>query len=225
MKKLILKVTMALFGVLLFSAPMTTYATTETCTLDQDAVGAIIEQMCSNQSCGEKLNFQSCVKPDDKPVVKPDDKPVVKPDDKPVVKPEDKPENGNPNLDTYEAKVGELVNLKRVAAGLEPLAININLSNVAEKKGEDMRDNNYFSHTSPTYGSPFDMMKTFGIKYMAAGENIAKGQRTPEAVMAGWMNSEGHRANIMNSNFTEIGIGCVTDSNGATYWVQMFIRP
>ena len=88
-----------------------------------------------------------------------------------------------------------------------------------------MRDKNYFSHTSPTYGSPFDMMKSFGIKYRAAGENIAKGYRTPESVMDGWMNSPGHKANIMSPDFTEIGVGYVTDSRGTGYWVQMFIRP
>jgi len=96
---------------------------------------------------------------------------------------------------------------------------------VAEKKAEDLRDNHYFDHNSPVYGSPFDMMKQFGISYTAAGENIAKGQRTPAEVMNGWMNSSGHRANILNSNFTEIGVGYVTDENGTGYWVQHFIRP
>ena len=83
-----------------------------------------------------------------------------------------------------------------------------------------MKDNNYFSHTSPTYGSPFQMMKSFGISYKTAGENIAKGYKTPGAVVNGWMNSSGHRANILNSSFTRIGVGYV--SNGH-YWTQMFI--
>lgn len=126
---------------------------------------------------------------------------------------------------SYEKQVVDLVNQERAKAGLSPLTENAALSNVAEVKAEDLRDNNYFSHTSPVYGSPFDMMKQFGIKYTTAGENIAKGQRSPEEVMNGWMNSEGHRANILNSSFTEIGVGYVTDSNGNTYWVQMFIRP
>ncbi|WP_245570818.1 CAP domain-containing protein [Anaerovorax odorimutans] len=129
------------------------------------------------------------------------------------------------NIGDYEQQVADLVNKERAANGLSALTVNSKLSEVAEKKAEDMRDKNYFSHTSPTYGSPFDMMKQFGITYTAAGENIAKGQKSPESVMDGWMNSEGHRANILNSNFTEIGIGYVTDSNGNTYWVQMFIRP
>jgi uncharacterized YkwD family protein len=86
-----------------------------------------------------------------------------------------------------------------------------------------MRDKNYFSHTSPTYGSPFDMMKKFGIDYMAAGENIAKGQPTSAAVMSSWMNSPGHKANILSENFTEIGVGVAKDANGTIYWTQQFI--
>ncbi len=129
------------------------------------------------------------------------------------------------NLGSYEQQVVDLVNKERAAAGLPALKVNTKLAGVAEKKAEDMRDKNYFSHTSPTYGSPFDMMKQFGITYTSAGENIAMGQKTPEAVMNGWMNSEGHRANILNSSFTEIGVGYVTSSNGTTYWVQQFIRP
>ena len=129
------------------------------------------------------------------------------------------------NLGNYEQQVVDLVNKERAAAGLPALKVNTKLAGVAEKKAEDLRDKNYFDHQSPTYGSPFDMMKQFGISYTAAGENIAKGQRTPDEVMNGWMNSPGHRANILNANFTEIGVGYVTDSNGTTYWVQHFIRP
>ena len=108
----------------------------------------------------------------------------------------------------------------RVKYGLNTLSENWELSRVARYKSQDMRDKNYFSHTSPTYGSPFQMMKSFGISYRAAGENIAKGYRTPAAVVDGWMNSEGHRANILNSSFTQIGVGYVSNGN---YWTQMFI--
>ena len=97
--------------------------------------------------------------------------------------------------------------------------MNWELSRVARYKSQDMKDKGYFSHTSPTYGSPFDMMKKFGITYRTAGENIAKGQRTPQAVVNAWMNSSGHRANILNSSFTQIGVGYVADGN---YWTQMF---
>lgn len=139
-----------------------------------------------------------------------------------------KPDSNTGNsatLGTYEQQVVDLVNQERAAAGLSALKVNSELSAVAEKKAEDMAVNNYFSHTSPTYGSPFDMMKQFGISYTAAGENIAMGQKTPADVMNGWMNSEGHRANILNTSYTEIGVGYVTNSNGTGYWVQEFIRP
>ncbi|MBQ2931950.1 MAG: hypothetical protein IJE62_03780 [Clostridia bacterium] len=76
------------------------------------------------------------------------------------------------------------------------------------------------SHTSPVYGSPFDMMKSFGISYKTAGENIARGQATPQAVVNGWMNSAGHRANILNASYNTIGVGYVADGN---YWTQMFV--
>ena len=103
------------------------------------------------------------------------------------------------------------------------LTLDSKLSSVATKKSQDMIDKNYFNHTSPTYGSPFDMMKKFGISYRTAGENIAKGQRTPQEVMNAWMNSSGHRANILNASFTKLGVGIAKDSNGRLYWTQMFI--
>lgn len=121
---------------------------------------------------------------------------------------------------TYEERVVELVNQERAKVGLKPLTMNLKLSDVARAKSQDMHDKNYFSHTSPTYGSPFDMMKQFGITYRTAGENIAMGYRTPEAVMEGWMNSPGHKANILNSSYTEIGVGYVSDGS---YWTQEFI--
>ena len=130
----------------------------------------------------------------------------------------------NADVNTYVRKVAERVNEERNSAGLSSLTLDSELSRVAQKKAEDMRDNGYFSHTSPTYGSPFDMMKQFGISYSTAGENIAKGQRTPESVMNAWMNSQGHRANILNSSYEKIGVGYCTDENGTTYWVQMFIK-
>ncbi len=126
---------------------------------------------------------------------------------------------------TFEKEVIRLVNEERAKAGLGALRENVALSNVARTKSNDMKDKGYFSHTSPTYGSPFEMMKSFGISYSYAGENIAMGQRTPAEVMKGWMNSEGHRNNILNSNFTEIGVGYAVDQNGRAYWTQMFIRP
>jgi uncharacterized YkwD family protein len=124
----------------------------------------------------------------------------------------------------YEQKVVELVNIERQKNGLSALALDSSVSNVARTKSKDMAANNYFAHQSPTYGSAGDMLKQSGINWSAWGENIASGQRTPEAVVTAWMNSEGHRANILSSNFSKIGVGYATNSNGTPYWTQMFIK-
>lgn len=134
-------------------------------------------------------------------------------------------DNDNPSEDLslheYEKEVIRLVNEIRVKNGLGELIADEELSRVARIKSQDMKENNYFSHTSPVYGSPFDMMKSFGISYKSAGENIARGQMTPQAVVTGWMNSPGHRANILNASYNRIGVGYVADGN---YWTQMFIQ-
>lgn len=124
------------------------------------------------------------------------------------------------SVTNYEHEVVRLVNEIRVQNGLKTLTEDWELSRVARYKSQDMKDNNYFSHTSPVYGSPFEMMKSFGISYKRAAENIAKGQSTPQAVVNAWMNSSGHRANILNSSYTKIGVGYVKSGN---YWTQMFI--
>lgn len=123
-------------------------------------------------------------------------------------------------LSQFEREVVELTNQERANNGLSPLQIDEELSIVAREKSRDMSVSNYFDHNSPTYGSPFDMMRSYGINYRAAGENIAKGQRTPQEVVNAWMNSPGHRANILNGNFTHIGVGFVEQGN---HWTQMFI--
>lgn len=120
-----------------------------------------------------------------------------------------------------ELEVIRLVNEERKKEGLAPFTHSPELSKVARAKSQDMADKNYFSHTSPTYGDPFAMMKSFGIKYRTAGENIAKGYYSAESVVKGWMNSSGHRANILNPSFNKIGVGYV-NANGTTYWTQQF---
>ena len=122
-----------------------------------------------------------------------------------------------------EQEILKLVNSERSKQGLSPLTLDWELSRVAKFKSEDMRDNNYFSHTSPTYGSPFNMMKSFGITYKSAGENIAAGQQSSAEVMQSWMNSSGHRANILSKNYTQLGVGKATGGSYGTYWTQMFI--
>jgi uncharacterized YkwD family protein len=123
-------------------------------------------------------------------------------------------------ISQYAQQVIELTNRERARAGLPALKLDAQLSSVAQKKSEDMQQNHYFSHTSPTYGSPFDMMRDFGVTYKTAGENIAQGQRTPQEVVTAWMNSPGHRANILNRQFTHIGVGFEQAGN---HWTQMFI--
>lgn len=120
---------------------------------------------------------------------------------------------------SFEAEVARLVNVERSKRGLRPLTVRADLQNMAEKKARDMINSNYFSHTSPNYGSPFQMMRTFGISYRSAGENIAKGQKSPQEVMNAWMNSSGHRANILNPNYNYIGVGFYNSA-----WVQEFIQ-
>ena len=137
-----------------------------------------------------------------------------------VVKPEaPKTETPDSAVLSYEEQIVVLVNKERAKEGLPALTLDKKLSDVARVKSQDMHDKKYFSHTSPTYGSPFEMMTQFGIAYKSAGENIAYGYATPEKVMQGWMNSQGHKDNIMNKSFTKIGVGYVADGN---YWTQMF---
>ena len=140
-------------------------------------------------------------------------------------KPDDNNNSGSTseNFSAYQKEVVDLVNIERAKAGLNPLTLDSSISNVATKKSQDMIDNNYFSHNSPTYGSPFDMLKKFGISYKTAGENIAMGQKTPKEVVNAWMNSEGHRKNIMNPNFSKIGVGVAQKSGGSIYWTQIFV--
>ncbi|NHM31579.1 SCP-like extracellular protein [Bacillus sp. C11] len=123
-------------------------------------------------------------------------------------------------ISQFAQQVIDLTNAQRKQNGLPALKADTQLSGVAQKKAVDMEKNHYFSHTSPTYGSPFDMMRDFGVTYSSAGENIAMGQKTPQEVVNAWMNSPGHRANILNRSFTNIGVGF--DQNG-NYWSQMFI--
>lgn len=131
-----------------------------------------------------------------------------------------------PNIDNVkgvEEQVLNLVNQERQKAGLKPLQMDWELSRVARTKSQDMAQKNYFSHQSPTYGSPFDMMKQFGISFRIAGENIASGQRTPEEVMQSWMNSQGHRANILKPDYTHLGVGYYRGGSYGHMWTQMFI--
>lgn len=123
-------------------------------------------------------------------------------------------------ISQFAQQVIDLTNEQRKQNGLPALQADSKLSGVAQKKSVDMSQNSYFSHTSPTFGSPFDMMRDSGVSYKTAGENIAQGQPTPEAVVKAWMGSPGHRKNILSPDFTHIGVGY--DASGH-HWTQMFI--
>ena len=180
--------------------------------------------VCPDVKPEEKPDVTPDVKPEENPEVKPEEKPDVTPTPNPEEKPEEKPEvTPGDNFSEYQQEVLRLVNVERQKVGVAPLSLDSSLSNVATVKSQDMIDKNYFDHNSPTYGSPFDMMKQFGISYKAAGENIAYGQQSPAEVMNSWMNSPGHRKNILSSDFTHLGVGIAKKSNGTIYWTQMFI--
>ena len=155
-------------------------------------------------------------------------------------------------LKSIEDEIVRLVNIERSKNGLAPLTSNWQAARCARIKSQEMIDKNYFSHTSPTYefvgllpcpsvremidknyfshtsptyGSPFKMMESFGLRFSAAAENIAYGQRTAQEVMNSWMNSPGHRANILSKSYTQIGVGVAKKSNGTLYFTQMFLKP
>lgn len=130
--------------------------------------------------------------------------------------------NNTSSLTSDEKEVLDLINKQRTNNGLKALTIDNEVQNVARIKAKDMVENNYFSHISPTYGSPFDMLKSFKVSYKTAGENIA-GNSSNSAAVTAWMNSSGHKANILNSGFNYTGIGVVQSSKYGKVYVQMFI--
>ncbi len=164
-----------------------------------------------------------------KPIVV-DDKEPTTPDVTPNTTPEttgntpttpDANTNAN-TLTNQEQQMVNLVNKARAQNNVRSLKVDMELTNVARIKSQDMIDNNYFSHYSPTYGSPFDMMNDFGIEYVRAGENIAGNQSVENAHNA-LMNSPGHRKNILDPNFTHIGIGIKRGGPYRNMFTQMFI--
>jgi uncharacterized protein YkwD len=121
---------------------------------------------------------------------------------------------------SYVEQVVKLVNIERAKEGLAPLSIDKNLEKAAMVRANEIQTK--FEHVRPNGTSFATVIKENGATYRGAGENIAWGQKTPEEVVTGWMNSPGHRANIMNKNFVNIGVGNLQNSNGTQYWVQLF---
>ncbi|WP_394188527.1 S-layer homology domain-containing protein [Paenisporosarcina quisquiliarum] len=123
---------------------------------------------------------------------------------------------------SYSNKTIELINVERKNQGLMPLVMDKELSQVALIKANDLAENGYWEHYSPIYGPPWEMAANFDYSYKSFGENIARTYRTPEDVVVAWMDSEGHRANILKDNYTRVGVGVTKDNNGNFYWVHMF---
>lgn len=121
---------------------------------------------------------------------------------------------------SFAEQVVKLVNEERAKAGLSALEIDTDITAAANVRAKEIKQ--LFSHTRPNGSSFSSALKEQGVSYRGSGENIAWGQKTPEQVMNGWMNSEGHRANILNKNFKNIGVGYYQDANGVNYWVQLF---
>lgn len=128
----------------------------------------------------------------------------------------------NTSLTADELETFNLVNQQRINNGLSALKVDTELQRVARIKAQDMVNNNYFDHTSPTYGTPFNMMKNFGISYKTAGENIA-GNSSNSAAVTAWMNSSGHRANILNNSYNYTGLAVISSPRYGKIYVQMFI--
>lgn len=138
----------------------------------------------------------------------------------------DQPENPDSgetgSMDAFAAEVVQLVNEERQKAGLSPLTVNVQAVEAAQIRAQEIES--VFSHTRPNGTSFVTALSEAGVSYSGAGENIAYGQKTPEQVMEAWMNSQGHRANILNSSFTSIGVGHYQNNRGVSYWTQLFIR-
>ncbi len=126
------------------------------------------------------------------------------------------------NMAYYE-EVLSLVNQIRAEVGAAPLTLDTTLCYAATLRSIEMQENNYFSHTRPNGTSCFTVLDTFNIRWSAAGENIAAGYRTPSDVVTGWKNSEGHYKNMINTNYTKLGVGKY-GSDYYPYWTQLFIK-
>lgn len=172
------------------------------------------------------ITFPGCNLPENKPETTPPSEDTTPPESKPETTPPSEdantPEN-KPEADkelTFAEQVVELVNQERTKAGLNAVTLDQKIASAALVRAKEIETS--FSHTRPN-GSKFSTALTEqGVTFKGAGENIAWGQKSPEAVMQAWMNSEGHRANILNKNFTKIGVGYYQNAAGRNFWTQLF---
>lgn len=173
-----------------------------------------------------RINLKT-IFPGTNPAPEPEPEPQVpapEPPQPPAPEPEPPTSQPSPSpvLTAEEAQMFELLNQERVKMGLKKLEIHEGLVKLARMKSKDMIELGYFAHQSPTYGSPFDMIRNAGIAFSYAGENLA-GAPTVSRAHTALMNSSGHRANILNPNFTHVGIGIVDGGPYGKMFTQLFI--
>ena len=181
------------------------------------AAAAPVPNTASVQRLCEKYSISFCGGQTDCPAAKPEQKPSDTPAAKPDSAPPQAPSGSAQS--SFTAEVVKLVNAERVRYGLSALTVDTKVQQAAQVRAQETVQS--FSHTRPSGASFSSALTEAGVSYTRAGENIAYGQATPQAVVSAWMDSEGHRANILSRNFTKIGVG-YTLSGGAAYWAQLF---
>lgn len=194
---------------------------------DLENIKSRLDELCGQLNGNTTtITFPGCNLPENKPETTPPSEDTNTPESKPETTPPSEdantPEN-KPEADkelTFAEQVVELVNQERTKAGLNAVTLDQNIASAALVRAKEIETS--FSHTRPN-GSKFSTALTEqGVTFKGAGENIAWGQKSPEAVMQAWMNSEGHRANILNKNFTKIGVGYYQNAAGRNFWTQLF---
>ena len=194
---------------------------------DLENIKSRLDELCGQLNGNTAtITFPGCNLPENKPETTPPSEDTNTPESKPETTPPSEdtntPEN-KPEADkelTFAEQVVELVNQERTKAGLNAVTLDQNIASAALVRAKEIETS--FSHTRPN-GSKFSTALTEqGVTFKGAGENIAWGQKSPEAVMQAWMNSEGHRANILNKNFTKIGVGYYQNAAGRNFWTQLF---
>lgn len=194
---------------------------------DLENIKSRLDELCGQLNGNTAtITFPGCNLPENKPETTPPSEDTNTPENKPEITPPSEdtntPEN-KPEADkelTFAEQVVELVNQERTKAGLNAVTLDKSIASAALVRAKEIETS--FSHTRPN-GSKFSTALTEqGVTFKGAGENIAWGQKSPEAVMQAWMNSEGHRANILNKNFTKIGVGYYQNASGRNFWTQLF---
>lgn len=203
---------------------------------DLENIKSRLDELCGQLNGNTTtITFPGCNLPENKPETTPpsedtntpESKPETTPPSEDTSTPESKPETSTPENKpeadkelTFAEQVVELVNQERTKAGLSAVTLDQNIASAALVRAKEIETS--FSHTRPN-GSKFSTALTEqGVTFKGAGENIAWGQKSPEAVIQAWMNSEGHRANILNKNFTKIGVGYYQNAAGRNFWTQLF---